>query len=64
MQYKEIVNYRELDELIILYSNTPFQNNMIMTNFMKKLTLFKLCLFKNDIVGISAISCHDKQLKS
>ena len=66
MQYKEVVNYRELDELIILYSNTPFQNNMItLANFMKKHNIVQIMLIQksNDIVGISAISCHDKRFE-
>ncbi|MEC8678129.1 MAG: hypothetical protein VXX85_04675 [Candidatus Margulisiibacteriota bacterium] len=66
MQYKEVVNYRELDELIILYSNTPFQNNMItLANFMKKHNIVQIMLIQksNDIVGISAISCQDKRFE-
>ncbi|MEC8678369.1 MAG: hypothetical protein VXX85_05910, partial [Candidatus Margulisiibacteriota bacterium] len=66
MQYREMVNYRELDELITNYSNTPFQNNvMVLMDFMKKHKIVQIMLIQksNEIVGISAICCYDKRFE-
>jgi nitrogen-specific signal transduction histidine kinase len=66
MQYREMINYKELDELIINYSNTPFQNNvLILMEFMKQHKIVQIMLIQksNDIVGISAISCQNKRFE-